>query len=248
MVLLVIITVFVLGIMIMALSLPWINSNLMHGQLVERVWTTVPAVVLTGIGVPSLLLLYALDDIERSPVRLKVIGHQWYWSYELRDFWAQEKFVEFDSYILSEDTNTVGGFRLLEVDNRPVLPYLVEVRALVRSSDVLHSWAVPSLGVKIDAVPGRLNQVKLFRCRPGLAYGQCSEICGANHRFMPITLEFVRVEDFLTWLAEIRALLSAWIKEFFDGKYMLIALIVAPGQTFAMTFLNPCYFSFTLSH
>ena len=105
--------------------------------------------------------------------------------------------MEFDSYMLPADERTGGALRLLDTDNRPSLPFLTQIRVLVSRSDVLHSWAVPSLGVKMDAVPGRLNQTKLIRYRPGLAYGQCSEICGANHSFMPIVLEFVRVRDFL---------------------------------------------------
>jgi len=108
--------------------------------------------------------------------------------------------VAFDSYIVPENELGAGHFRLLETDNRPVLPFLTRVRVLVRRADVLHSWALPRLGVKLDATPGRLNQTSLLRHRPGVAYGQCSEICGANHSFMPISLEFARVKDFLGWV------------------------------------------------
>jgi len=108
--------------------------------------------------------------------------------------------VAFDSYMVSEEEMQAGQLRLLETDNRPVLPFLARVRVLVSRADVLHSWALPRLGVKLDATPGRLNQTSLISHRPGVAYGQCSEICGANHRFIPIRLEFVRVSDFLSWL------------------------------------------------
>ena len=105
--------------------------------------------------------------------------------------------MELDAYMLPEEESVGGALRLLDTDNRPALPYLTQVRVLVRRADVLHSWAVPGLGVKVDANPGRLNQTKLLRHRPGLAYGQCSEICGANHRFIPISLEFLNRADFL---------------------------------------------------
>lgn len=194
------VTSFVIGIFIVAFLMPWVHSRLIHGQFIERAWTTAPALILTVIGVPSLLLLYRLDERRTAILRIKVIGHQWFWRYEIRDFWVRGETVEFDSYMLPQEERTEGALRLLDTDNRPSLPYLTQVRVLVRRADVLHSWAVPSLGVKIDAVPGRLNQTKLIRYRPGLAYGQCSEICGANHRFMPIVLEFVRIQDFLVWV------------------------------------------------
>jgi len=112
--------------------------------------------------------------------------------------------VAFDSYIVPAEDLGHGGFRLLETDNRPVLPFLIRIRVLVSRADVLHSWALPRLGVKLDATPGRLNQTSLLSHRPGVAYGQCSEICGANHRFMPINLEFVSAEDFLTWVGTLQ--------------------------------------------
>ena len=181
---------------------PWVHRGLIEGQLVECVWTVVPALILIGIAVPSLTLLYSLDDRRECSLTIKAVGHQWYWSYELRDFWlrGEKGPIEFDSYIVPSEETEGGLFRLLDTDNRPALPYLTQIRVLVRRADVLHSWAVPSLGVKIDANPGRLNQTKFIRYRPGLAYGQCSEICGANHRFMPISLEFVATADFLKWV------------------------------------------------
>ena len=178
------------------------HRGLIEGQLLESVWTVAPALILVAIAVPSLTLLYRLDSSARASLTLKVIGHQWYWSYEYTDFWATsgQNRIRFDSYMVPTEDLTRGGFRLLETDNRPVVPFLTSVRVLVRRSDVLHSWAVPRLGVKLDATPGRLNQTSLLRFRPGVAYGQCSEICGANHSFMPIALEFVNVPDFLAWI------------------------------------------------
>jgi len=177
------------------------HRGLLEGQLLESIWTVAPAAILVAIAIPSLTILYRLDSSFGSALTLKVLGHQWYWRYEYTDFWGGEgAIVAFDSYIVSEEEMQVGQLRLLETDNRPVLPFLARVRVLVRRADVLHSWALPRLGVKLDATPGRLNQTSLIRHRPGVAYGQCSEICGANHRFMPIRLEFVRVSDFLSWL------------------------------------------------
>ena len=183
----------------------FLDTYLLEIHFLEVAWTVGPALFLVYIGVHSLSLLYSLDSSFQASLTLKTLGHQWYWSYEYSDFWTMETSeggVSFDSYIVAEGDlllEGAGGFRLVETDNRVVLPYLTGVRILVSRADVLHSWAVPSLGVKIDAMPGRLNQTSLLAYRPGLAYGQCSEICGANHRFIPIRLEFVGVEDFLRW-------------------------------------------------
>ena len=159
-----------------------------------------PAFILIQIALPSLILLYNLDDTSNTYVTLKVNGHQWYWRYEYSDFWSQgfDSSLEFDSYITREKSMELGVFRLLDSDYRPVLPYLVQTRVLITRRDVLHCWTVPRLGVKADANPGRLNQVKFISYRPGVFYGQCSEICGRNHRFIPISLEFFRAEDFLS--------------------------------------------------
>nr|AAD47003.1 cytochrome oxidase II [Labidura riparia] len=173
-----------------------INRYLLEGQTVEVIWTVLPAVTLIFIALPSLRLLYLLDEVSLPSVTLKVVGHQWYWSYEYSDF----KDIDFDSYMLPLSDLSEGGLRLLEVDINVVLPVLTQIRALITAGDVLHSWAVPSLGVKIDATPGRLNQTSFFMNRSGLFYGQCSEICGANHSFMPIVIESVPVNWFLSWL------------------------------------------------
>ena len=190
--------VFILGLVRYMLFLSWgrrrIDTGLLEGQLLEGVWTIAPALVLVQIAVPSLLLLYSLDEGADCSVSLKAIGHQWYWSYEYSDLAVSSEPIEFDSYM-----ETGGSVRLLDVDNRVALPWGVKARVLVGSGDVLHSWTIPSLGVKADACPGRLNQLKLRGHRPGLYFGQCSEICGANHRFIPIALEMVRARDFLAW-------------------------------------------------
>jgi len=161
-------------------------------QPLELFWTCSPALILIFVGLPSIRLLYLTDEVIKPIITVKTIGHQWYWSYEYSDF----KNIEFDSYILPNDSI----FRLLDVDNRTIVPMLSQIRILISAADVLHSWAVPSLGVKVDAVPGRLNQVNFLINRPGLSFGQCSEICGANHRFIPICIESIPIKEFIKWL------------------------------------------------
>nr|YP_009409205.1 cytochrome c oxidase subunit II [Archichauliodes deceptor]AOX48538.1 cytochrome c oxidase subunit II [Archichauliodes deceptor] len=172
------------------------NRLLLEGQTIEIIWTILPAITLVFIALPSLRLLYLLDEISDPSITMKSIGHQWYWSYEYSDFFN----VEFDSYMTPYNEMPKNGFRLLDVDNRIILPMLSQIRILVTATDVLHSWTVPSLGVKIDATPGRLNQTSFFMNRPGLFYGQCSEICGANHSFMPITIESIPSNMFINWI------------------------------------------------
>nr|YP_009034062.1 cytochrome c oxidase subunit II [Sypharochiton sinclairi]AHZ60673.1 cytochrome c oxidase subunit II [Sypharochiton sinclairi] len=168
----------------------------LESQMIETIWTILPAIILIFLALPSLRLLYLLDEVESPMLTIKAIGHQWYWSYEYSDFLN----LEFDSYMIPlEDLNS-GDYRLLEVDHRSVVPMNMKIRVLVTAADVLHSWTVPSLGVKADAVPGRLNQLSFFSKMPGVFYGQCSEICGANHSFMPIVLEVVNTESFINWV------------------------------------------------
>ena len=178
------------------------NINLLENQNLESIWILIPSLILLKIGIPSLYLLYITDDLVNRSVTLKVNAHQWYWRYEYSDFWSEkiDSSIEFDSYIVPENELALGITRLLDTDIRPVLPYLIQTRVLITRTDVLHSWALPRLGVKADANPGRLNQVKFFSYQPGVFYGQCSEICGANHRFMPISLEFFNAERFLEWV------------------------------------------------
>nr|ABA25880.1 cytochrome c oxidase subunit II [Epophthalmia elegans] len=173
-----------------------INRNLLDGQKIETAWTILPVFVLIIIAMPSLRLLYLLDEVNEPSITLKTIGHQWYWSYEYSDF----KHIEFDSYMIPYNEMEEGGLRLLEVDNRTTIPMQTQVRVLITAADVLHSWAVPSLGVKVDATPGRLNQTSFFINRPGVYFGQCSEICGANHSFMPIMIESISIPSFIKWI------------------------------------------------
>nr|QNP10073.1 cytochrome c oxidase subunit 2 [Ochthebius perpusillus] len=169
---------------------------LLEGQMIELIWTIIPAITLIFIALPSLNLLYLLDEINSPMVSIKSIGHQWYWSYEYTDF----KNIEFDSYMIPINEMKINSFRLLDVDNRIVLPYNSQIRMMVTAADVLHSWTIPSLSVKIDATPGRLNQINFFMNRAGLFFGQCSEICGANHSFMPIVLESISPKFFISWI------------------------------------------------
>ena len=159
-------------------------------------WTIIPAVVLVLIAIPSLQILYAIEENNTPIITLKVIGHQWYWTYE---------FINLDDcrverYIVPESILCEGDYRLLEVDSRLSLPTIVIRRVLVSSADVLHSWTIPSLGVKADATPGRLNQLNIIAINSGVMYGQCSEICGTNHRFIPIVVEFISKPIFMKWV------------------------------------------------
>ncbi len=174
----------------------YICVDLIEGQEVETVWTVLPAIVLVFLALPSLRLLYLLDEVNRPSLTLKTIGHQWYWSYEYSDFLE----LEFDSYMVVSSDLGFGDYRLLEVDHRAVVPVDCNVRVLVTAADVLHSWTIPTLGVKADAIPGRLNQLSFYITRPGVFYGQCSEICGANHSFIPIVLEAIDMDYFVKWV------------------------------------------------
>nr|QZK21521.1 cytochrome c oxidase subunit II [Amitermes sp. ANIC 0620] len=171
---------------------------ILEGQMLETIWTIAPAIILVFIAIPSLRLLYLMDEIHNPAMTLKAVGHQWYWSYEYSDFTK----LEFDSYMVQQEDQQIDTFRLLDTDNRIVLPMNSPIRLIVTAADVLHSWTVPSLGVKTDATPGRLNQVSFSINRPGLLYGQCSEICGANHSFMPIVIESVSTNQFINWVSK----------------------------------------------
>lgn len=179
-----------------------VPRTVVHGTTIEIIWTLVPTFLLFGIAIPSFALLYSVDECVRPALTLKIIGHQWYWSYEYSDYESESgERLAFDSYMLPDEDLEVGNLRLLEVDNRVVLPIDTHIRLVVTAADVLHCWAIPSFGVKLDACPGRLNQVSLFIQRPGVFYGQCSEICGVNHGFMPIAVQAVSLEDYVTWVA-----------------------------------------------
>lgn len=186
------------------------NSNIdqfiFESQELELFWTIVPSFILIFIGLPSIRLLYLLDEVYSPSISIKSIGHQWYWSYEYSDF----NNIEFDSYMIPSQELINNIFRLLEVDNRVVIPTNSQVRILISAADVLHAWTIPRVGVKADAVPGRLNQINFYINRPGLFFGQCSEICGANHRFMPIVLESIPVKNFVAWIKNFNNSLNGW--------------------------------------
>ncbi|YP_004940591.1 cytochrome c oxidase subunit II (mitochondrion) [Puma concolor] len=187
----------VLYIISLMLTTKLTHTSTMDAQEVETIWTILPAIILILIALPSLRILYMMDEINSPSLTVKTMGHQWYWSYEYTDY----EDLNFDSYMIPTQELKPGELRLLEVDNRVVLPMEMTIRMLISSEDVLHSWAVPSLGLKTDAIPGRLNQTTLMGTRPGLYYGQCSEICGSNHSFMPIVLELVPLAYFEKWSA-----------------------------------------------
>nr|UCU06895.1 cytochrome c oxidase subunit II [Potamometra montandoni]UCU06908.1 cytochrome c oxidase subunit II [Potamometra montandoni]UCU06921.1 cytochrome c oxidase subunit II [Potamometra montandoni] len=196
MIILIVITVAIAWMMMKMLFNKNINRFILENQMIEIIWTVIPAMILLLIALPSLRILYMMDEIKNPTVTIKAIGHQWYWSYEYSDF----KTTEFESYMKPSNEIMENEFRLLETDNRIVLPMNNQIRILVTATDVLHSWTIPCLGIKIDAIPGRLNQGSIFINRPGIMYGQCSEICGANHSFMPITIEAVTTKQFIEWL------------------------------------------------
>lgn len=173
-----------------------INRFLIEEQIIEIIWTVIPSITLIFIALPSLRILYLLDEISKPSISLKTLGHQWFWSYEYSDF----NNINFDSYIIQSKDLKLNEFRLLEVDNRIIIPINTQVRIIISSTDVIHSWTIPSLGVKVDATPGRLNQSYFFINRPGLFYGQCSEICGINHRFIPIVIERISIKYFINWI------------------------------------------------
>nr|YP_009526271.1 cytochrome c oxidase subunit II [Neolucanus maximus]AXU40285.1 cytochrome c oxidase subunit II [Neolucanus maximus] len=171
---------------------------LLEGQTIEVIWTILPAITLIFIALPSLRLLYLLDELNNPLISVKSIGHQWYWSYEYTDF----KSIEFDSYMIPNPEIKLSSFRLLDVDNRMILPFNSQIRLMVTAADVIHSWTIPSMSIKIDATPGRLNQISFLMNRTGLFYGQCSEICGANHSFMPIVVESISPPYFTKWVSK----------------------------------------------
>nr|YP_009472871.1 cytochrome c oxidase subunit II [Melophagus ovinus]ART65744.1 cytochrome c oxidase subunit II [Melophagus ovinus]AWB97137.1 cytochrome c oxidase subunit II [Melophagus ovinus] len=193
---LIMITTMVSYLMFMLFFNKLINRFLLHGQIIEIIWTIIPAIILLFIAFPSLRLLYLLDEINEPMISIKAIGHQWYWKYEYSDF----KNIEFDSYMIPINELPTNGFRLLDVDNRMIIPMNVQIRILVTATDVIHSWTIPSLGIKMDATPGRLNQTNFMINRPGLFFGQCSEICGTNHSFMPIVIESITTNFFIKWI------------------------------------------------
>ncbi len=171
-----------------------------HANNLEIFWTLAPAVILFFLAIPSLRLLYLTDEIVDPKLTLKVVGHQWYWSYEYNLLKNQ---IRYDSFIIPEQNLNLGDFRLLSTDTRAVLPINATIRFIVSSTDVIHAWAVPSLLMKLDAIPGRLNQTSSKIIFPGVYYGQCSEICGANHSFIPISIEAINLKTFIVWIKKL---------------------------------------------
>ena len=198
-----VITVFVMALLLYVVFRYSAKRNPMpskntHNTLIEVAWTVVPIIVLVVIAIPSFRLVYFMDRTEEAEMTIKAIGHQWYWSYEYPDFddFSLDSFMIQDKEELEDDQPW-----LLETDTRVVLPVDTTIRVLVTADDVIHAWAMPAFGIKIDAVPGRLNETWVRVDREGVYYGQCSELCGADHAFMPIAVEVVSKDAFAAWMA-----------------------------------------------
>ena len=176
--------------------------KVVHGKVIEIVWTVTPSFILAAIAVPSFALVYSMDEVTDPAITIKAVGHQWYWSYEYSDYnTSQNESIAFDSYMVPDDELEAGQLRLLDVDNPIYVPTETHIRLIVTSDDVLHSWTIPSFGVKVDACPGRLHQASMFIKREGTFYGQCSEICGVNHGFMPICVKAVPLDEYVAWVS-----------------------------------------------
>jgi cytochrome c oxidase subunit 2 len=173
-----------------------VRENFKTNKL-EIFWTLAPFFILLALAIPSLRLLYLTEEASFPKITLKVIGHQWYWSYQYHINNLQKRF---DSFLIQENNLNPGDFRLLSVDQRAVLPFKTNIRFIISSADVIHAWTVPRLLLKLDAIPGRLNQLSSNILFPGIFFGQCSEICGANHSFIPIVLEVIRFKNFFLWI------------------------------------------------
>nr|YP_010447250.1 cytochrome c oxidase subunit II [Sclerodermus sichuanensis]UTN43170.1 cytochrome c oxidase subunit II [Sclerodermus sichuanensis] len=172
----------------------FININIIHNHTIEIFWTIIPMIILLTMAFPSLKILYLTDEIFNPILTIKTIGHQWYWTYEYSDF----KNLNFDSFMIK--SYSPQNMRLLDVDNRLIIPLFSPTRIMSNSNDVIHSWTIPSLGIKMDAIPGRMNQMIMMPLSYGIYFGQCSEICGINHSFMPITLEITSIKNFKQWI------------------------------------------------
>ena len=177
------------------------HKFMLRGSLLETVWTIIPIFILFLIAFPSFKLLYLTDQIFHPQITLKILGRQWLWSYEYSDYnQNSNEGLSFDSYMVAHEDLKVGDFRLMEVDNKIVLPVGTRVRVIISSGDVIHCWTIPALGVKVDAVPGRLNQSSFALNREGLFFGSCSEICGSERGFMPINLQGVSLNSYISWV------------------------------------------------
>jgi cytochrome c oxidase subunit 2 len=175
-----------------------IPSKTSHNVKLEIIWTIIPVLILIVIAIPSFRILSAAEHVPKADITIKVVGNQWYWTYTYPD----NDNISFDSNMIADSDLKPGQLRLLEVDNRMVIPEKTIVRFLITGADVIHSFAVPSFGIKMDAVPGRINETWVEVKEKGIYYGQCSELCGVNHGFMPIAVEVVSKEDFAQWLLD----------------------------------------------
>lgn len=176
---------------------PYMDKYTIDSHVLETVWTVIPIVILLFIAFPSLGLLYLIEEVSKPSLTVKVVGHQWYWEYQYSNSWFN---YSFDSYMVHE-LDSAPLYYTLDVDNRLVLPTMANILFLITSADVLHSWTVPTLGIKVDAMPGRLNYLTSKSMFSGVYYGQCSEICGSNHSFIPIVLEFVPIASYLSYIS-----------------------------------------------
>lgn len=174
-----------------------------HGQIIEIIWTIFPAVVLLTIAFPSFILLYLCDEVISPAITIKAIGYQWYWKYEYSDFINDNgETIEYESYVIPDSLLEEGQLRLLDTDTSVVVPVDLHIRFIVTAADVIHDFAIPSLGIKVDGLPGRLSQVSALIQREGVFYGICSELCGIGHAQIPIKIEAVSLPKFLEWLNE----------------------------------------------
>ena len=176
------------------------RGYLHHGNLIEQIWTLTPGGIQWGIGLPSQRQLYMMDEIQDAEITIKAIGNQWYWNYEYTDIQNRQKMIE--SFLIAEESLEEGELRQQTVDNNLVVPVNTSIRLLVTSNDVIHSFGVPSLGQKSDAIPGRLNATGFIINRPSMYYGQCSELCGVLHGFMPIGISAVNIPKYITYITE----------------------------------------------
>nr|UZT67427.1 cytochrome c oxidase subunit 2 [Aegilips sp. ZJUH 20220002] len=190
------ITIYIALLIYSILNNKLINYNL-NNQMIEIIWTIIPITILMSMAIPSLKILYLTDEMFTPLLYIKCMGHQWYWTYELPDF----NNIEIESYM--NKTLMLNSFRLLDTDNYLTLPMNSQIQLLVSSDDVIHSFTIPSMGIKTDGIPGRINSTNLFNNRPGTFFGQCSEICGANHSFMPIMVNMTYMKNFIKWLNNI---------------------------------------------
>lgn len=172
-----------------------VPAKFTHHVMLEILWTLVPIIILVFIAVPSFRILYYNDRTETPEMTLKIVGYQWYWNYEYPDHGD----IAFDSYMVADDEITGDQQRLLSTDTQVVLPVDTDIQLLISAGDVLHSWAIPAFGVKLDGVPGRWNETWVHINKPGIYYGQCSELCGKDHSYMPIEVKAVSKEDYKAW-------------------------------------------------